>query len=539
MKGIKNVILEYYDSLINEIDIHTEKLTSSSLTEIELSKLNSIRYDYLNEIKRVQGENLTHLESNKIENERLEFIFKSKFCFFIPRIDLEKNTKFFKNNQYGILVITNQFISPTTIEYLKIELNDQGKLKRQILLTPKDVVDFNLLDQLIKLKTKKNELTIIDLSKPKENKLKIFELERNNVQNFEPSDLASIEVMTDKSQLLSCHFNLNNLLGVQKNMFQRLNWIKRLSLNCEEYCLFESKCFEDLKQLDDLQIEFFYNQNLNNSLLFGLENLTSLQIMYGEIEYIDDNTFINLPNLDELNLYSNKIRRLNDASLRGLKNLTQLDMGENRFEYLSPKCFEDLKKLKFLSLRKSLGKKVDLKCLNDLENLEFLALLYKKQVYLDLNYGELVLPNLKYLSINSQSIPNCKTEKLVFLLINGLKNLDTNSFKYQSQLKAIEIRTNSDMFTKINKENFSYLKALNYLIVQFEDIDEDGLNMFEGKDEYFASFLCKHEPLHVNSVDANDFSISNYEGMPHFFQSELNVDKELENKIIDFYECCE
>ncbi|CAF0723294.1 unnamed protein product [Brachionus calyciflorus] len=573
MSTTRNIVSEYYESLINGIDIHTEKLISfANLTEIELTNVNSTRSKYLNEISKIKEENLSHLESNKQDNSNMEFIFQPKFCFFIPRLDTElklpytlpfdisdpfskfdffSEVRFFSqtNIYFGILVITHQFFSQATIDCLKIKLNE---LDRDInLTTPKDEVDFNILQRMITSKMeniisaifdrskqfileRNFELKIIDLSDPKENKLDTFVMKRKNFEHFQPSDFASFEIMTDRNRLLKFKLNLDDLTGVQESLFRRLNWIQDLSFFIEKCSLIKPKYFENLKQLESLKLPNIQNQTLNNSLFMGLEYLKILELNDGQIEFIDDNTFVNLSSLIELKLNSNKIRQLNDGAFKGLNNLMILHLNHNKIEYLSSKCFQDLKKLKFLSLEKSFSKKVDLKCLNDLENLIALKIEFDNKMYIDLNYDELVLPSLKYLTIHSQRLPDCKTKQLVFLLIIGLKHLDENSFESQSQLKSIQIRTNSNLFSKINKKNFSHLKKMCYLIVEFVDIKYNGKNMFEDNQKYFASFLCEQEPLHVNTTRPNYFSVSNYESLNCFFQ---HFEAKFEVQIIDFLGC--
>lgn len=128
-------VREYYESLINKIDIFIEieidkELHANETDPKKVNYYNELRNDYLNEIKCIEAENVKQIKANIIEiHQRLEAATKSdgqnsldqcvsqikaniifkKYCFLIKNI--EKNLV--------CLISTDFYVTEDEIEYLK------------------------------------------------------------------------------------------------------------------------------------------------------------------------------------------------------------------------------------------------------------------------------------------------------------------------------------------------------------------------------------------------------------------------------------
>lgn len=113
-------IIEYFDKLVNQIDICSEKLISKN-NKVNPAKndnddINIIRMKLITEIKQIEMFNLNKLNerSNNAISNKDEDVFKC-FSFFVEHFYLEK-IPFFK---LGILVIIDWYMNPDQIELFK------------------------------------------------------------------------------------------------------------------------------------------------------------------------------------------------------------------------------------------------------------------------------------------------------------------------------------------------------------------------------------------------------------------------------------
>jgi hypothetical protein len=112
-------IIEYFDKLVNQIDICSEKLITKNnklnLVKNDNDDINIIRMKLIEEIKQIEMFNLNQLEENNNgPANKDEDIFKC-FSFFIEQFYLEK-IPFFK---LGVLVVIDWFMNQDQIEIFK------------------------------------------------------------------------------------------------------------------------------------------------------------------------------------------------------------------------------------------------------------------------------------------------------------------------------------------------------------------------------------------------------------------------------------
>lgn len=122
-------IVEYYDSLLNQIDLCVETYLRDGRDEPGVSlTANTIRDQMFMEIKQVEYENLTNLQSCSIDHvtrlagHELDRLLFNKHCFLIQRSDF----KYPKINVplFGYLVKTDFYLSDEQLGYFKDTLRN-------------------------------------------------------------------------------------------------------------------------------------------------------------------------------------------------------------------------------------------------------------------------------------------------------------------------------------------------------------------------------------------------------------------------------
>jgi hypothetical protein len=100
-------IVDYFDSLINQIDLKAEQLLIELPSDHEF--INSKRAEFIHEIKQIEAYNLNNLNEN-------EPVFK-KFAFIIDQNELGTYADLSQiDSKFGYLVKMDRFITPGSLE---------------------------------------------------------------------------------------------------------------------------------------------------------------------------------------------------------------------------------------------------------------------------------------------------------------------------------------------------------------------------------------------------------------------------------------
>jgi hypothetical protein len=119
-------IVDYFDSLVNYIDIKAEKalLEEQNTTNARVDSINENRNRLIETIKQVESINLAHLEKINIghlenstgDDEQINRAIFNKFCFRLKR----SNTGYYETTGTFpfkfILVVTDQYLSRKSID---------------------------------------------------------------------------------------------------------------------------------------------------------------------------------------------------------------------------------------------------------------------------------------------------------------------------------------------------------------------------------------------------------------------------------------
>jgi hypothetical protein len=127
-------VAEYYDLLVNQIDLKAETfLAENELRDEERTLVEGKRSHFLNEIKRIESLNFKFLDESNFTNDELnhdEAIFKPEFCFIVSGAELAdvaiKNSLNRFDVAFGYLVITDKFLSAEQLACYREVLEKYG-----------------------------------------------------------------------------------------------------------------------------------------------------------------------------------------------------------------------------------------------------------------------------------------------------------------------------------------------------------------------------------------------------------------------------
>ncbi|CAF1122123.1 unnamed protein product, partial [Brachionus calyciflorus] len=188
MNKLKLIIVEYYNNLKNEIDIHCEEILAIRTSE-EKDKytLQRARFlDQINEIEKLNLENFERIKCNKelLNDENIESnLFNNKFCFHVSNIK-ENNDKY-ETNLLGKLIITNIFISRDVLQSLGVI--PYIKRKRLSELNSKNLVLLNVINGLMETYWPGKD-EIVDISCKETNRISKLNLYGEKIEKFEKDD---------------------------------------------------------------------------------------------------------------------------------------------------------------------------------------------------------------------------------------------------------------------------------------------------------------------------------------------------------------
>lgn len=348
------------------------------------------------------------------------------------------------------------------------------------------------------------------------------EIEKNRIDKFrflyKPNFFQIAKSWLNLNSFETIHVAIEQSESCSKAAFSNLTSLKNLEITSENDVTFESECFKGLQNLDQLEMHY-ENKKISNGLFHYLDSLTRLKLhltrsvffesdcfngleklkelfIFADTYYttnIDIEHFKNLSNLKKLVVYSNtfgpceieKFSNLEFVSfkscvLNNLKcskriiSLVSFDYSTDTHKILEidKSFFMNVKNLVFLNLNCFILDNFDVTSLNVLENLEYLNI--NKCVDSTFSYEKLNLSKLKYLWIESATIPKFKYLNLEYLIIEKIKNIEEKNLVNQSNLIGLVLNKMSfETFSKLEKYHFSNLSKLIYFQFSFVDTPND------------------------------------------------------------------
>ncbi|CAF1049596.1 unnamed protein product, partial [Brachionus calyciflorus] len=494
-------ILEYYSNLINQIDIKSEEAILKCKTDEMKNIVNSDRAKIIAKIKEIQSIKLDNLKST-------DSIYDGLFGFvlFFEKYSLEWKT--------GHLVVLNNINLTEKLfeEFISIsEQNTEPFTIRSNCLTKKSD-KFNTFEEFAKYRVIFNLVwnfhddnikePIIDLTQIEENKLTMLELD-SKFEELAENSLSFVEGFLNIEILKYLSLSNDKIVDIPNNFFHIFKNLSKLSLCLPKLISFDEDLFNGLDNLEILELKSLETAPssfkkltklnklilervvINNNYIFNnLEHVKKLVLK--ECKYLKSefelSIFNSLKSLESLIIFENKFEQIDSSNFNVLKSLKCLEMNaDQEFLILNPNLeilnletvssnvsikLVEFKMLKFLNIQYGCQLN-DIGFINDLSELEFLNICLSESLH---GTFEIVkLPKLKFLVINSRSIPNFNNS---FKNLQGLELISLRFMEWDRlvNLVNLEYLAFTDILVDIDlhilTDNFQILKSLNFLYFQ-------------------------------------------------------------------------
>ena len=377
-------IVEYFGSLINQIDLKAETLmlsekfaTDSNLVDI----INKTREKFIAQLKSSSSYNLSLLNStdfsNKLKNttndqEKINELLFKEFCFILDPSDEGDWSEIFviRNLILGYLVVTDKYISQESLscyrDILKIEKsrsrsskinlnysNCYFNLKKQFSddYENKPKISFNYnqeiyadenlirvsLADLFAIENLKLDNLVLNSLKPEVKSLFMY---ANNVEfvfsgildaheEIIKSVLTIISVSEKRFNNFSLKIKCNQLKPNEISQLNVLGSLICLNLSSNRIYSVHAKLFNNLTSLEELNLSRNKLESIGEYAFSGLSSLKRLDLDSNSIISMHSNAFSGLTNLGELIIKNNKIVSLDSLLFRGLTNLKVLHLQYN------------------------------------------------------------------------------------------------------------------------------------------------------------------------------------------------------------------
>ena len=134
----------------------------------------------------------------------------------------------------------------------------------------------------------------------------------------------------------------NRLKRLFVNMFSDLHNLTLLQLGSNHISEVESGSFNELSNVDNLNLYGNRLTVLKAGMFHGLAAVLRVSLVANGINAIEDNTFANLKNLKYLSMYYHHLAALRPGMFSGLDSLWQLRLEGNRLTTLPADVFKHL-----------------------------------------------------------------------------------------------------------------------------------------------------------------------------------------------------
>ncbi|XP_008851823.1 toll-like receptor 3 [Nannospalax galili] len=323
----------------------------------------------------------------------------------------------------------------------------------------------------------------------------VLNLTHNQLRRLPPVNF------TRYSQLTILDGGFNSISKLEPELCQTLPLLKVLNLQHNELSQLSDKTFIFCTNLTELHLKSNLLHKIENNPFKNQKNLIKLDLSHNGLSSTKLGTQPQLENLQELLLSNNKILALRSEELNFLGNssLQKLDLSSNQIKEFSPGCFHAIGKIFDLVLNNAqLNPHLTEKLCWELSNTSIQNLsLNNNQLYgtsnatfsglkqtnltmLDLSHTGLTsiandsfawLPHLKYFSLEYNNIQHLSSRSFY-----GLFNLRYLNLKRSFTKQSISLAS----FPKIDDFSFKWLKCLEYLNMEDNNIPGTKSNIFTG-----------------------------------------------------------
>ncbi|XP_017362480.1 toll-like receptor 3 [Cebus imitator] len=349
---------------------------------------------------------------------------------------------------------------------------------------------------------------------------------------------------TRYSQLTILDVGFNTISKLEPELCQKLPMLKVWNLQHNELSQLSDKTFVFCTNLTELHLMSNSIQKIKNDPFKNQKNLITLDLSHNGLSSTKLGTQVQLENLQELLLSNNKIQALKSEELDFLANssLKKLELSSNQIKEFSPGCFHAIGRLFGLFLNNvQLGPGLTEQLCLELANTSIRSLsLSNSQLsatsnatFLGLKWTNLTMLDLSHNNLNvvgNDSFAWLPHLEYFFLEYNNIQHLFSHSLHGLFNVRYLNLKrsftkqgTSLDSLPKIDDFSFQWLKCLEHLNMDDNDIPGIKSNMFTGlinleylglsnsftslrtlTNETFVSLA--HSPLHLLNLTKNKIS---------------------------------
>ncbi|PIK41411.1 hypothetical protein BSL78_21736 [Apostichopus japonicus] len=338
-----------------------------------------------------------------------------------------------------------------------------------------------------------------------------IQINRCNVLNIENG---TFENLTELEML---NLDSNRLTTIDVNLFRGLHSLRFLDLSYNDIIIIQNGSFTDLPLLNQLNMRGNNLENLTAGTFSGLHYLTILYLYYNDIDSIENGTFIDLYRLEYLQLSGNDLKYLSVDTFNGLHSLNILYIDSSNIDTIENGTFLYLNNLRDLYLGSNRLKHLSAGIFSGLHNLENLYLSKNDIESIEDGTFEpltklliLDLQDNKLTHVNASTLHGPEQLTKLYLHLNELTSLQIPK-SFSQTLRTLHLGDNRNLsFAPSSLGNVSNLQTL---YVQRTSVNFS-LDLFFDDDYHGNYTIPPLTTLHIENSSTNMISLDLLDHFP-------------------------
>lgn len=356
---------------------------------------------------------------------------------------------------------------------------------------------FRYLSQLAWLDLSHNRIQVLDDSLFMNNTklLRLF-LSNNEISSVSDNLFAKL------FKLDMLHFDNNKIQGINASLFKKNYKLQLIRLNNNNIHFINESTFLNLNILTSLHLQ----NNYINEVNWTVGKLNFLDLSFNKINKLSEHSFSKMPLLRILHLVDNCIEIIHPKQFQFNNALIDLHLINNSISELPTGVLKNLADLNYFSINKNKLEKVSGELFAQNIDLRRLAMSLNKITHINAS-AFASLHKLSVLSMHSNEIlvidkdlfRNNSKLKVLDLSRNNISQIVAGTFDHLIDLKKInlshnlltsfegalggdnlsEAYLNNNKLKDLTKIDFSAVPELNYLNLEFNEIESTPANLFQ------------------------------------------------------------
>ncbi|XP_017796550.1 PREDICTED: leucine-rich repeats and immunoglobulin-like domains protein 3 isoform X3 [Habropoda laboriosa] len=283
------------------------------------------------------------------------------------------------------------------------------------------------------------------------NSLTHLNLNMNQIKIIENGSLDNLTALEE------LRLNKNHLTQL-KDLFTNLKKLRILEINRNELQTIQGLSLRGLKNLKELRLKRNKIETLDDGAFWPLENLTILQLDFNLLTMVRKGGLFGLERLQKLTLSHNRISTIEMQAWDRCKEIVELDLSHNEISVIERDTFEFLEKLEKLKLDHNQITYIADGAFRSTPNLQILELNFNKISYMveDINGAfdplgqlwKLGLAHNRIKSVNKNAFTGLSSVTELDLTGNDVTSIQENAFVSMTSLT--KLRMNSSTYRETN-----------------------------------------------------------------------------------------